>query len=130
MKRIITTSFAALAAFVVFAQPSDTARNARTMKPRRVVLVVQNHAAPGASIPMMALTDAITAKLAGRGFHVVNPYNSVGVNQNRDVRGEKTPDVSAMELARKLGLKARSRHPLWSSLTLHLERRRRCTSIR
>ena len=106
MKRIITTAFAALTAFAAFTQAQNTSaatRNASTKKPRRVALVVQNHAAPGVSIPMMALTDAITAKLAGRGFHVVNPYNSVGVNQNRDVRGEKTPEVSAMELARKLG---------------------------
>jgi len=106
MKRIITTAFAALTAFAVFTQAQNTSaatRNASAKKPRRVALVVQNHAAPGVSIPMMALTDAITAKLAGRGFHVVNPYNSVGVNQNRDVRGEKTPEVSAMELARKLG---------------------------
>ena len=33
---------------------------------------------------------------------MINPYNSIGVNQNRDVRGEKTPPVSALELARGL----------------------------
>jgi len=67
-----------------------------------VALVVQNHAALGANIPIIALSDALTAKLSGRGLQVVNPYNSVGVNQNRSVFGEKTPEVSAMELARKL----------------------------
>ena len=67
--------------------------------PRKVALIVQNHAG-GAEIPMMALTDALTAKLSGHGFQVINPYNVVGVNQNRSVVGEKTPDVSALELAR------------------------------
>ena len=67
-----------------------------------VVLVVQNHAPLGVTIPMMALSDALTAKLSDHGFQVINPYNSVGVNQNRNVLGEKTPEVSAMELARKL----------------------------
>jgi len=71
---------------------------------RKVALVVQNHAAPGANIPFMALTDALTAKLSGRGFQVVNPYNNVGVNQNRNVLGEETPEVSAMELGRRLGV--------------------------
>ena len=70
--------------------------------PRRVVVMVQNHADPGTDIPMMALSDALTAHLSGRGFQIVNPYNSVGTNQNRTVFGEKTPDVSTMELARKL----------------------------
>ena len=64
--------------------------------------MVQNHAPLGATIPMMALSDALTAKLSGQGFQVINPYNSVGVNQNRNVLGEKTPNVSAMELAKKL----------------------------
>lgn len=71
--------------------------------PRRIALVVQNHAAPGARIPFMALTDALTAKLADNGFQVINPYNSLGVNQNRTSDGERTPQVSAMELARRLG---------------------------
>lgn len=70
---------------------------------RKVALVVQNHAAKGADIPFMALTDALTAKLSGRGFQVVNPYNNVGMNQNRNVYGEWTPPVSAIELARQLG---------------------------
>ena len=69
---------------------------------RKVALVVQNHAAPEANIQMMALTDALTAKLSGRGFLVINPYNSFGVDQNRSAAGEKMPEVSAMELARKL----------------------------
>ena len=69
---------------------------------RIVALVVQDHAdKPCAEVPILALTDALTAKLAGSGLQVINPYNSVGVNQNRDARGERTPDVSAMDLARK-----------------------------
>lgn len=70
--------------------------------PRKVALIVQNHAARGAEIPFMALTDALTAKLSGCGLQVINPYNAVGVNQNRTSSGEKTPNVSAMELAKKL----------------------------
>ena len=90
MKRTITV-VALMAAFAAVAQER-----------RKVALVVQNHAAPGAQIPMMALTDALTAKLSNCGLEVINPYNSVGVNQNRNVLGEKTPQVSAMELARQL----------------------------
>ena len=70
---------------------------------RKVALIIQNHAAPGAEIPMMALQDALTAKLSGRGFQVINPYNALGVNQNRSVEGEKTPATSAVALARGLG---------------------------
>ena len=69
---------------------------------RKVALVVQNHAARGAQIPIMALTDALTAQLSGRGFQVINPHNSLGVNQNRSSSGEKMPAVSAMDLARRL----------------------------
>ena len=90
MKRTIVV-VAFLAAFSVAAQES-----------RKVTLVVQNHAAPGADIPFMALTDALTAKLSGCGLQVVNPYNAVGVNQNRTASGEKTPEISAMELAKQL----------------------------
>lgn len=91
MKRLITLAVAALFMLAAWAQES-----------RKVALVVQNHAAPGATIPLMALTDALTAQLSGRGYEVINPYNSLGTNQNRDVRGEKTPPVSALELARRL----------------------------
>ena len=71
--------------------------------PRRVALVVQNHAARGAEIPFMALTDALTAKLSGRGFQVINPYNSYGENLNRTSQGEVLPETSAMAVARQLG---------------------------
>ena len=71
--------------------------------PRKVALVVQNHAARGAEIPFMALTDALTAKLSGRGFQVINPYNSYGENLNRTSRGETLPEASAMAVARQLG---------------------------
>ena len=91
-----------LAAVVAVSSAGARADGAADVPPRKVALVVQNHAAPGAKIPMMALTDALTARLSDCGFQVINPYNSVGVNQNRTVVGEKTPEVSAMELARKL----------------------------
>lgn len=74
-----------------------------SIHPRKVALIVQNHAAPGTGIPMMALTDALTAKLSVQGFQVINPYNVLGVNQNRSVAGETTPEVSALKLARELG---------------------------
>ena len=69
---------------------------------RKVAIVVQDHAEPGAAIPFMALTDALTAKLSGCGLQVINPYNAIGVNLNRTAAGEKMPEVSAMEIARKL----------------------------
>ncbi len=75
---------------------------AMAREPFKVALIVQNHAAPGTGIPVMALTDALTQQLSGRGFQVINPYNSIGENQNRNALGEKTPRVSAMELARQL----------------------------
>ena len=69
----------------------------------KVALIVQNHCAPGAGIPMMALTDALTARLSGKGFQVINPYNAVGENENRTATGEKLPKMSAIELAQGLG---------------------------
>ena len=99
MKRLIISAIVAVVATIAaFPCMAATFLDA----PRRVALVVQNHAAPGANIPMMALTDALTAKLSGRGFQVINPYNSIGINQNRNALGEKTPPISAMQLARKL----------------------------
>ena len=68
----------------------------------KVALIVQNHCAPGAGIPMMALTDALTARLSGKGLQVINPYNAVGENENRTVAGEKLPKMSAIELAQGL----------------------------
>lgn len=70
--------------------------------PCKVALIVQNHAAPSAQIPMVALTDALTAKLSGRGFRVINPYNAYGKNLNRTVVGEKLPETAAIEIAKKL----------------------------
>lgn len=72
-------------------------------EPVVALLVVQNHASAGARVPILALTDALTAKLSSQGFCIINPYNSVGVDQNRTVAGEKTPQASVLELARKLG---------------------------
>lgn len=71
-------------------------------EPRKAVLIVQNHVPDkDVSIAFLALTDELTAALSGSDIQVINPYNSVGVNQNRDARGEKLPEVSAMELARR-----------------------------
>ena len=115
MKRMSIFAVVAMSGFVVLAQsqkvsvtvesevrPPEKEGKQAENNSRKVALVVQNHAPIGAAIPMMALSDALTAKLSDHGFQVINPYNSVGVNQNRNVLGEKTPEVSAMELARKL----------------------------
>lgn len=68
----------------------------------KVALIVQNHSAPGASIPVAALTDALVARLSGKGLQVINPYNAVGENENRTAAGEKLPKMSAIELAQGL----------------------------
>lgn len=81
----------------------ESAQEPEDREPISVALFVQNHAEPDVDIPMLALTDALTAKLSGNGFRVINPYNAVGVNQNRDTSGEETPEASALELARELG---------------------------
>lgn len=98
-----------LAGHCAFAQPQTitvTVKNEMPQleaKSRKVALIVQNHAGIDAKIPILALSDALTAKLSGRGFQVINPYNAVGDNQNRTMAGEKTPEVSAHDLARQLG---------------------------
>ena len=90
MKRQVILALCAVTAFAAAAQT------------KRIALVVQNHCLPTVGIPMMALTDALTASLSNCGLQVINPYNSVGVSQNRTAVGEKTPEVSVMELARQL----------------------------
>ena len=104
-KNHITTLMAALAVAMfipTFGYGQSATEQSKKSPPHKVALVVQNHADNGARIPMAALTDALTAKISGPVFQVINPYNVVGVNQNRTVVGEKTPAVSATELAKKL----------------------------
>ena len=79
------------------------AATADSQAPHKVALIVQNHTIPTAAIPLGALTDALTARLAGKGFQVINPYNAVGETENRTSVGEPLPKVSAMELAQGLG---------------------------
>lgn len=86
----------------VFTAVAEKAKDS-SAHPHKVALIVQNHAAPGAQIPMAALTDALTTRLSGKGFQVINPYNAVGENENRTVVGEALPKVSAIELAQGLG---------------------------
>ena len=97
--------FALTVSMAVFIQAQDLEGKAgkQPMASRRVALIVQNHAPGAPDISMMALQDALTAKLSGRGFHVINPYNAVGVNQNRGIAGEDMPEASALDLARSLG---------------------------
>ena len=108
-KNHIKTSMAALAVAMfipTLGYGQSATEQSKKSPPYKVALVVQNHADNGARIPMAALTDALTAKISGPVFQVINPYNVVGVNQNRTVVGEKTPAVSATELAKKLDLSA------------------------
>ena len=92
----------AIIAIGVVAHSRECALDRSFSSPRKVALIVQNHAAPGVQVPMVALTDALTAKLSGRGFRVINPYNAYGKNLNRTVVGEKLPETAAIEIAKKL----------------------------
>lgn len=70
---------------------------------RKVALVVQNHCVPLAGIPMMALTDALAAKLTSGPLRIINPHNVIGLTQNTTAAGKEMPPESAVELARELG---------------------------
>lgn len=98
VKTILGSGLVVLGAALFAAEPTVP-----SVQQHKVALIVQNHAAPGARIPMAALTDALTARLSGKGFQVINPYNAVGENENRTVVGEALPKVSAIELAQGLG---------------------------
>lgn len=90
MKKHTLMFIATIAAGVGFAQEM-----------RNVVLVVQNHT-DASSIVSTEIADTLTASLAGRGFNLINPYNSFGAGQNRTKYGERIPDLSVIELAREL----------------------------
>ena len=98
VKTILGSGLVVLGAALFAAEPTVP-----SVQQHKVALIVQNHAAPGARIPMAALTDALTARLSGKGFQAINPYNAVGENENRTVVGEALPKVSAIELAQGLG---------------------------
>jgi hypothetical protein len=70
---------------------------------RKAALVVQNHCVPLEGIPMMALTDALSAKLTKGPLRIVNPHNVIGLTQNTTAAGEMMPPESAVDLARELG---------------------------
>lgn len=70
--------------------------------PRRVVLVVQNHTSDAPTLPMAAFADTLTSRLSGKELSIINPYNVIGVDQNRTARGEAMPEASAQELGRML----------------------------
>ena len=95
---LLTVATVVLSAVVFATEVTST-----VSQPHKVALIVQNHTAPATAIPLGALTDALTARLAGKGFQVVNPYNAVGETENRTPAGEPLPKVSAMELAQGLG---------------------------
>ena len=109
MKKIIICSMLIAAAFVTMAQSQKITVTVEDETPsvatqaRTVALIVQNHCAPAAGVPMSALADALTAKLSERGFRVVNPNNVIGEAQNRTVNGEPMPPASAVNVARMTG---------------------------
>ena len=101
MKMLMVVMFAAmLIPISAYGQSADV--QLKKSPPYKVALIVQNHADNGARIPISALTDALTAKISGPVFQVINPYNVVGINQNRTAIGERTPATSAIELAKGL----------------------------
>ena len=114
MKKLLISTIATSTALIALAQTQKVTvtveneipsvpQEAAAQTPRKVALIVQNHDARGAEIPFMAPTDSLVAKLSGRGFQVINPYNSYGENLNRTSRGEALPETSAMAVARQLG---------------------------
>ena len=92
-----------LAVCMMIGAVSFAAEASMEIKPHRVALVVQNHAETGVQIPMLALSDALVARLSGGTFKVVNPYNVVGKTENRTQSGEALPEMSAVGLAEELG---------------------------
>lgn len=95
---MVVMSAAMLIPISAYGQSADV--QLKKSPPYKVALIVQNHADNGARIPISALTDALTAKISGQVFQVINPYNVVGINQNRTAIGERTPATSAIELAK------------------------------
>lgn len=105
MRILMTTMMAVFTGMALAAQqPESVAAQSRPM-PIRCVLVVQNHAS-GAVLPLESLADALTAKLSGTRFRIVNPANVIGVTQNRTAAGETMPEASATQLAQALGADA------------------------
>ncbi len=88
------------------AEIRDVPRPPQPQASIRAVLIVQNHVGNDADIPLLALTDTLTTALSKGGIRIVNPYNAVGVGQNRRSSGEVTPETSALELARTFGAEA------------------------
>lgn len=99
---VSAVSFVAIMQFPNSAMAVDKTGTTQPTQVRRIALIVQNHS-ESTSVPMEALADVLTAKLSGRGFHVINPGNVIGVTQNRTAAGELMPKVSAIDLARQVG---------------------------
>ena len=102
MALLATSAFAAAAQSQKITVTVENETPPPPAQTRRVALVVQNHCSSNVRLPLSALADTLVARLAGNGFAVVNPANSIGVNQNRSAHGETMPDASATELARML----------------------------
>ena len=77
-------------------------RHVASKAPYRIALVVQNHTSDMSNLPLAAFADTLTARLSGKTFHVVNPHNVIGVNQNRTAAGETMPEGSVREVGRML----------------------------
>lgn len=105
MKTAIATALATAIGFATMAQQPGIEPTEGRSAPIRCVLVVQNHEA-AALLPMEALADALTAKLSGTRFRIMNPANVIGVTQNRTAAGETMPEASATQLAQALGADA------------------------
>ena len=101
MKAICSIFVAGISMMCLAAPVAELTKSSTS--PHKIALVVQNHCPPGAKFPTGALTDALTARLSGKCFQVINPYNAVGVTENRTAAGEPLPKMSAIELAQGLG---------------------------
>ncbi len=100
----MTISFKAMTfALTVAGAGACLATAADAAAPRRVVLVVQNHAKPDKDVRINSLTTTLTTELAGSVLQVINPYNAIGQDMNRTDAGETLPASSATGIARKLG---------------------------
>lgn len=80
--------------------------SAREPGPLDALLVVQNHVSDDFQKPLADLGDRVSAALSGDVLHIIDPNDSIGVNQNRAPWGEGMPETSATRLAGNLGAEA------------------------
>ena len=93
MKRLIALVITTTA--IVFVGCADS------IMPRKVVLVVKDDAKSGMPISIESLASAFTATLAGKGVHVINPFDDIGQGANSMRQFEAIRDESPISIARR-----------------------------